>query len=132
MKFVATTDDSIGGMLIDGNKVVTATVIDGRKVVEIIEATEDQLKNILPGLSSIYNQLKEFFMSLFNRFPCAIVEGGNTYILTEQPAPFKGIDRVFYMNDADKNDCIYMEEAVSMTKAKNELFKALKVKGYVH
>jgi len=132
MKFVATTDNSIGGMLIDGKKVVTATIIDGRKVVEIIEATAEQLENILPMLSSIVQQLKEFFRSIFNRFPCAIVEDGITYVLTEQPAPWKGIDRVFYMSTIDKNDCIYMEEEPSMTKAKNELFKALKVKGYVH
>jgi len=132
MKFVPTTDNSIGGMLIEGNKVVTATIIDGRKVVEIIEATAEQLDNILPLAAKIIQQLKEFFRSLFNRFPCVIVEGGVSYVLTEQPAPWKGIDRVFYMSIVDQNDCIYMEEAQSMTKAKNEMFKALKVKGYVH
>lgn len=129
-KYVKTTDDSIGGMLIDGERVVTATIIDGRKVVEILKATKEQLDQILPLASQIAQDLINFFNSIFQPFPCVIKLEGRSYVLTEQRAPWAAIDRVFYMNEADKNDIIFQHEAKAMPKAKRELRKELKTYGY--
>lgn len=130
-KFVPTTDDSLGGMLIGDNKIVTATIIEGRKVVEILEATKEQLENILPLAATIIKQLREFFNSIFNRFPCVIKVGDIHYIFTEQKAPWKAIDKIFYMNSEDGNDKIMEFDATTMGAAKLQLFKALKERGYV-
>ena len=130
-KFVATTDNSIGGMLIEGNKVVTATIIEGRKVVEILDATKEQLENILPLVSAIYNQLKDFFSSIFNPFPCVIKVGDDTFVRTEQFAPFGAIDRIFYMDSVDANVRMFEFEGKTMGKAKKQLKQALKEQGYL-
>ena len=130
-KYVATTDNSIGGMLIEGNKVVTATIVEGRKVVEILEATEDQLKNILPLASNIYNLLKDFFQSIFNPLPCVIKLDGEDYVRTEQFAPFSAIARIFYMSNIDANVRIFEFEGKTMGKAKRQLRQALKEQGYI-
>jgi len=130
-KYVKTTDNSIGGMLIDGDKVVTATIIEGRKVVEILQATKEQLDNILPLASAIVKDLIDFFNSIFNPFPCVIKVDGGCYVLTEQRAPWAAIDRVFYMNQEDKNDIRFMHEAKTMPKAKAGLRKELKEIGFV-
>ncbi len=130
-KFVATTDDSIGAELLGNGKARVAREIEGRKVVEIIEETSDIIDEALPILQHIIQQLKDFFNAIFNRFPCVIVEKGNNYVFTEQRAPWKAIDRVFYMNADDGNDKIFEFEAPTIGKARNLLYKQLKQSRYV-
>lgn len=133
-KYVNTKDDSLGARILSDDKIAVARIIDDRKVVEIIEGAE-QIKQIIdtaiPILDHIIKALIDFFSSIFNPFPCVIVLDGQNYVFTEQKAPFKAIDRVFYMNQDEKNDIKFMFEAQHMPKAKRELRKELKSLGYI-
>ena len=133
MTYVSTTDDSLGARIISKDKIAVARIIEGKKVIEIIEGAE-QIKDIidaaLPILQHILQDLIDFFRS-FNPFPTVIVIDGENYFYTEQKAPFKAIDKVFYMNDYDKNDVKFVYEAPHMQKAKRELKKELKALGYI-
>jgi len=130
-KYVSTKDDSLGGEVLPNGKVRIARKINGRNVIEIVEQTSDIIDEVLPLAQHIIQALKDFFQNIFCRFPTVIVERGNNYIYTLQPAPFKAIDRVFYMNVDDPTDRIFEFENKAMGKAKNELHKALKAAGYV-
>lgn len=130
-QYVKTTDNSIGGLLIDGEKVVTATIENGRKIVEILTATQEQLDNILPIASAIVKKLIDFFGSIFQPFPCVIRIEGQNYIYTQQRAPWAAIDKVFYMNEEDKNILLFEHEAKTMPKANTGLRKQLKGLGYM-
>jgi hypothetical protein len=130
-KYVMTKDGSIGGKLVGDDKVLVATVIDGQKVVEIVEITSDIIDQVAPVLTKIIRALQDFFNSVFHRFPTVIKVNGKNYVFTEQKAPFKAIDRVFYMNNEDKNDILFKHEAQQMPQAKKELRKELKSMGYM-
>ena len=133
-QYVNTTDDSLGARIISEDKIAVARVIEGKNVIEIIENAE-MIKNLidkaLPILEHILKALIDFFSSLCNPFPTVIVVSGKNYVFTEQKAPFKAIDKVFYMNAEDGNDIIHMYEAPHMPKAKRELKKELKSLGYI-
>ena len=132
-KYYNTKDDSLGAKEISEGKMIIARQIGGRNVLEIIEDPQqiaDLIDKILPVLGHVLQALKDFFQNIFQRFPSVIVERGNNYIFTLQPAPFKAIDKVFYMNADDPTDVIFYVEAQNMGKAKNELHKALKGAGY--
>jgi hypothetical protein len=133
MKYVSTTDDSLGARFINDDKIAVARLIEGKRVIEIIEDAE-QIKGIidkaLPILQHILQALIDFFRS-FNPFHTVLVIDGKNYIYTEQKAPLKAIDSVFYMNDDDKNDIIFRYDAIHMQKAKKELKKELKTLGYI-
>jgi len=133
MKYISTTDDSIGARIINENKIAVARLIQGKRVIEIIEDA-DQIKEIvdkaIPIVQHILQALIDFFRS-FNPFHTVIVIDGKNYIYTEQKAPFKAIDSVFYMNDEDKNDIKFRYDAIHMQKAKRELKKELKALGYI-
>ena len=130
-KYVKTTDNSIGGMLIDNERMVTATIENGKKVYEILTVTKDQLDNILPIASQIVKDLIGFFNDLFQPFPEVIKIGEERFILTEQRAAWAAIDRVFYMNVNDNNIHLYGHEAKTMPLAKRELRQELKELGYM-
>lgn len=132
MKFVKTTDDTLGGRLLDNGDVVTAIIKNGKKTVEIVKATTEQLENLIPAFSALWNQLSAFFESIFNRFPCIIVIDGKEYVFTEQRAIGKAEDRAFYMNDEDKNDVKFMHSAKTLFKVRNQLHRTLKDLGYFH
>ena len=133
-QYVNTTDDSLGARIISEDKIAVARVIDDSNVLEIIEDAE-MIKNLidkaLPILEHVLKALIDFFSSVFNPFPTVIVVGGQNYVFTEQRAPFKAIDRVFYMNAEDGNDILYMFEDKHMQKARRELRKELKSLGYL-
>ena len=130
-QYVATKDDSIGGILLDNGKVLIAKKVNGRKVVEIIEQTSDIIEKVLPIAKKIIAAIQDFLNSIFFRFPCVIVQDKKTYVFTMQPAPFKAIDRVFYMNELDRNDIIYLCEDERMVSAKASLRNTLKGLGYI-
>lgn len=126
-----TTDESLGAKLIGDGKALVAREVNGRKFVEIIEETSDIIDKALPIVQHIIQQLVDFFNSVFCRFPTVIVLDGQNYIFTIQPSPFKGIDKVFYMNEEDKNDIIFEHEDTRLPRAKKELRKELKSLGYL-
>lgn len=131
-KFVSTKDDSLGGKLLDNGKVLIARDIDGRKVVEIVEETADIIDKLLPLAQHIIEALKNFFNNIFQRFPHVIIVNGANYVFTIQPAHgIKSPDKVFYMSTDDRNDILFFQEAPTLGKAKNQLFKELKSEGYV-
>ena len=133
IQYVNTKDDSLGARIINDDKIAVARIIEGKRVIEIIEDA-NQIKDIidkaLPILQHILQALIDFFRS-FNPFPTVIVVDGNNYFYTEQKAPFKALDSVFYMNNEDKNDIILRYESPYMPKAKRELKKELKDLGYI-
>jgi hypothetical protein len=134
MKFVNTKDDSVGGMLHDDGKLSVMNVIDGFKTVEIIEDLEkvkDLIDTSLPIIQEILRALQSFFSSIANPFPPVIKQNDNYYKFTMQKAPWEAIDKIFYMNDENKNDIIYVHEAKTMAAARRELRKELKGLGYI-
>ena len=130
-KYVMTKDGSIGGKLIGDDKVLVASKINGRTVVEIVEVTADIIDQVAPVLTKIIRALQNFFNSIAPRFPCAIKVAEVEYTLTMQRTPFKGLDRIFYMNNENKEDVLYFHEAETMPQAKAALRKELKEYGYV-
>lgn len=134
MKFVNTTDDSIGGMLHPDGKLSVVKVIDGLNTVEIIEDIEkvkELVELSIPVIQEIIRALTNFFSSIVNPFPPVIIQNGKYYRWTMQKAPWAALDRVFYMNDEDKNDIIFYHEAKQMPAARRELRKELKDYGYI-
>jgi len=134
MKFVNTTDDSIGGMLHPDGKLSVVTVIDGLQTVEIIEDLEkvkDLVDKAIPVIGQILKTLIDFFSSIVNPFPPVIKQGDKYFRFTMQKAPWSAIDKVFYMNDEDKNEIIFIHEAKQMSIARRELRKELKEYGYI-
>ena len=130
-KYVSTKDDSIGGKLIGDGRVLIARMINGKKFVEIIDEASDIIDKVLPVLGHILQSLIDFFNSVFHRFPTVIVQSGENYVYTIQPSPFKGVDKVFYMNEENKNDIIFEHENPNLPTAKRELRKELKALGYM-
>jgi hypothetical protein len=133
-KYLSTKDDSIGAKELPNGKILVARKIEGRNVLEVLEDPQeiaDIIDKILPVAQHIIQALKDFFNNIFQRFPSVIVERGNNYVFTLQPAPFKAIDKVFYMNADDPTDRLYEFEHKHMGKAKNMLYKALKETGYL-
>ena len=133
MKFVNTKDDSVGGMLHPDGKLSVVNVVDGLKTVEIIEDLEkvkDLVDQAVPVIGQILRTLIDFFSSIVNPFPPVIVQNGKNFRFTMQKAPWGAIDKVFYMNDEDKNETIYIHEAKQMSVARRELRKELKEVGY--
>jgi len=134
IKYVNTKDDSIGARIINDEKIAVARVIEGKRVIEIIEDV-DQIKDIvdkaLPIVQHILQALIDFFRS-FNPFHTVIRVNDRDYVYTEQKAPFKAIDSVFYMwQEGNECDIIFRYEAPHMQKAKRELKKELKSLGYI-
>lgn len=134
MKYVSTKDDSIGARIISENKIAVARIIEGKRVIEIIEGAEN-IKNIIdkaiPIVQHILQALIDFFRS-FNPFPTVIVRDGKNFMFTQQFAPHKAIDAVFYMwQDGTECEIIFRYEAPHMQKAKRELKKELKSLGYI-
>lgn len=134
MKYVSTTDDSIGARFINDEKIAVARVIEGKRVIEIIEDADkikDIVDKVLPILEHILQALIDFFRS-FNPFHTVLVIDGRNYVYTEQKAPFKAIDSVFYMwQEGNECDIRFRYEAPHMQKAKRELKKELKSLGYI-
>lgn len=134
MKYVNTTDESIGGMLHDDGKLSIVTLIDGLEKVEIIEDLEkvkDIIDTALPIATAILKALINAFSSIVNPFPVIITQNDEDFRFTEQRAPFSGIDRVFYMSEQDKENIIYLHEDKRMPRAKRELRLQLKELGYI-
>lgn len=134
MKFVNTKDESIGGMLHDDGKLSVVNIIDGIKTVEIIEDLEkvkELIDTALPVIDHILRTLVSFFSSIANPFPPVIKQGDKYFKFTMQKAPWEAIDKVFYMNDEDKNECIYIHEAKTMAAARRGLRLELKELGYI-
>ena len=133
-KFYNTTDDSIGAKELKNGKVLIARKIEGRNVLEILEDPQqiaDILDKVLPVLKHIMQQLRDFFQSIFQRFPSVIRERDHNYIFTLQPCPGDGICKVFYMAQDDPYERIFECEHKYMGKAKSMLFKELKKANYV-
>ena len=134
MKYYNTKDDSIGAKEIAEGKILVARKIEGRNVLEILEDPQeiaDIVDKVLPVLQHVIQSLKDFFQNIFQRFPSVIREQGNNYVFTIQPAPFKAIDKVFYMNADDPTDRKFEFEHKHLGKAKNMLYKALKAANYL-
>lgn len=130
-KYVNTTDDSIGAKLLGDGKALVAREINGTKVVEIINETNEIIDQVAPVVTQIINKLVDFFNSIFHRFPTVIVVEGMHYVFTEQKAPFKAIDKVFYLCEEDPNYRLFEHEAQNMPTAKRALRKELKSMGYM-
>ena len=131
-KYVSTTDSSIGALLLDDGKLVIARKIDNLNVVEIIEDLEkvkELIDKITPVIGQIYRTLVDFFSSIINPFPSVIIQNGVSYRFTEQKAPWKAIDFVFYMSEDGEQ--IFKHEDSRMPRAKRELRKELKDYGYI-
>lgn len=132
--YVKTKDDTIGAKW-EKDKLITAKIIEQRKVVELIEDPEiiKQIIDVsIPVIGELLSILISFFSSVLNPFPCIIAIEGKNYVLTMQKAPLKAIDKIFYMNEEDKNDIIFPFEGQTMQKAKNQLKKELKNLGYIN
>jgi transcriptional regulator of heat shock response len=130
-KYVNTKDESLGAKLLENGKALVAREVNGKKVVEIIDQTSDILDQALPIVQKIIQQLVDFFNSVFHRFPTVIVVEGKNYIFTTQPAPFKAIDRVFYLCEEDPNYRMFEHEGKNLYQAKQQLRKELKSLGYL-
>jgi hypothetical protein len=131
MAYVNTTDDSIGAKLLGNGKALVAREINGTKVVEIINETNEIIDQVAPVLKQIINKLVDFFNSIFHRFPTVIKVEGKNYIFTIQPAPFKAIDKVFYLCEDDPNYRLFEHEGKNLPEAKRGLRKELKDLGYM-
>ena len=120
-KYVNTTDESLGAKLLDNGKALVAREVNGKKVVEIIDQTSEILDQALPVLEEIIKKLINFFNSVFHRFPTVIVIDGQNFVFTQQPSPFKGIDKVFYLCEEDPHYREFEHEGKSMYLAKKGL-----------
>lgn len=132
-KYYNTTDDSIGAVEIKEGVLVVARKIDNRTIIEIVEDAEQiasLIDKIAPVLQKIIQAIKDFFFNIIQRMPSTIIVDGNVYNYTIQPAPFKAIDRVFYMSELD-GDRIFEYEHKHIGKAKRMLIQALKSEGYI-
>ena len=133
MKFVNTTDDSIGGMLHPDGKLTVATVIDGVNAVEIIEDLEkvkDLVEGAAPIASKILQAIVNIFSSICQPFPPVIIQNGKHYRWTIQKAPWGAIDRMFYM-EVDTKEVILYHEHKTIGGVRGELRKELKEYGYI-
>ena len=139
MKFVKTTDDSIGGRLLDTGEIITAIVKDGRNVITKKKATPEQLDNIINNSVALFYELKFFFDNILNHLPCVIEIDGNDYVKTEQRAPSRAAtDRIYYEwigeyfeDDEQMTKRVYQFEAPTIGEAKKLLRKALREDNWI-
>ena len=133
-KYVNTTDDSLGAKILDDGTAIVARLIDGKKHIEIVENVKDIEKiigDLLPIAERVWQMLVDFFRSVTYKFPTMIKQGDEEYIYTEQPSPGKGIDRVFYMNELDKDDIIFIHKHERIGKARRSLRNEFKELGII-
>jgi hypothetical protein len=137
IKIRKTNDDSLGAVLMDGGKCLKIWEEKGKRIVELVDEATYDILDIMPEVEKVWNKIKDLFENIWNgRFPCIIRIGGLDYVYTEQPAPWKGIDKVMYLCLSDdktynSHDVIFVHESPNLLEAKNALYREIKAAGYV-
>jgi hypothetical protein len=131
-----TADNSLGAISMGKGKSLKIWLEDGRRVVQLVDDAMEDILDIMPEVESVWHNIKSLFDNMFNsRFPCVIIHEGSDYIYTIQPAPWKGIDKVMYLNTEKGElhwtfDYLFMHEHANLQEAKNMLYRELKERGY--
>lgn len=120
-------DIIVGGRVTDDGQNIILAIQNGvQKVVKIMPYVEDFVDHIVTQGTPLYYKLVAFFDDIFNILPEKIDMDGEVYTLTMQKSRGKGIDKIFYMIEPNKEDVKFFHEAQYMGEAKRELRKELK------
>jgi hypothetical protein len=140
IKIRNTADDSLGAVSIGDGKSLKIWVENGKRIVEMVEDTVEDVLDIMPQVENIWGEIKRLFENIWNgRFPCVIRVDGLDYVYTQQTAPWKGIDKVMYLYLSPDSETglsqnvyhvLFCHENPSLQEAKNALYREIKAAGY--